>query len=94
MFITVSRDSLSLSLSKYDPLQGFCLQMAPTLQTFDAEKLSACFPGISKWNLSLSLHLSSLNNLRGALFVVMKSLLQTNTIITPQFVHIAIHRGL
>lgn len=43
---------LTLSLSKYDPLQGSCLQMALTLQTFDAEKLNACFSGIGKWNLS------------------------------------------
>ena len=43
---------LTLSLSKYDTLQGSCLQMASTLQTFDAEKLNACFSGIRKWNLS------------------------------------------
>lgn len=35
--------SLSLSLSKYDPLRGSCLQMAPTLQTFDAVKAQRLF---------------------------------------------------
>ncbi len=51
------------------------------LSRLDAEKLCACFSGISKWDLSL--HLSSLNNLQEELSVVMKSLLQPNTIITP-----------
>lgn len=46
--LSLSYESLSLSLSKYDPLQGYCLQMALALQTFDAEKLSARFSGISK----------------------------------------------
>ena len=74
--------------------------MAPTLQTFDAVKAQRLFSWHQQQktlflSLSLSLfpHLPALNNLRGALSVVMKNLLQPNAIITPQFVHTAIHRG-